>query len=680
MLHRIGQYSLHHIPRVLLRKIVKELAWRLDYLKSLVGGGVSDKVFTSKSLDDFQRFFSPLIKDSLKSSILDDANSSLNHAFNLLGSGDIKVHYYLKAEGLEEHRYDMHVSEKDHQTTKRKIFSTLEDIFGKRIDYEPIDWQIDFKSGYRWPENTFYKCLKYAPEPGADVKVSWELSRMQHLIGLALAFRVTGAARYAQEIIAQLVDWILSNPYKFGVNWQCTMEVAIRVANWTVAVELISNYLDKLTFEGKKRFEELFLSSLYQHGDFIIHNLEINRINGQRNNHYLANIAGLLVLSVATEDIFKEAAEWKRFAIEELKREISFQVYPDGTNFEASTCYHRLALELFFYPVWWLVIHHELFNKGNYQEVASEVFGEEFMEKLYKMFEAVLYLLKPNGRLPQIGDNDNGQFFKLYPREVLDMRYLLALGAVFFREPRFKISELFQTDEDIAELMLLYGEEGLEIWNKLAGNEISDIKSRSFPDSGWYIMRNGMDYVIISCGPNGKTGTGGHTHNDKLSYEFMRDGKDIVVDPGSYVYTPLPEERNRFRSTAYHNTISLEGKEQNRFVRLFAMEENAIARCLRFGENEQEIFFEGVHSGFNPVVHRRRIIFDKGKQHLQVYDELLNLDEERWANHVHFHPDVNLNNIHLGFNDKAEKYYYSEGYGEIQEAIKISSCERKYKV
>lgn len=94
------------------------------------------------------------------------------------------------------------------------------------------------------------------------------------------------------------------------------------------------------------------------------------------------------------------------------------QVYPDGTDFEASTCYHRLVLELFFYSTFFAVQNEKykvenekkdlLSSADDYKTIAEDIFGKDHVDRLYKMFDAVLYLLKPNGRMPQIGDNDNG--------------------------------------------------------------------------------------------------------------------------------------------------------------------------------------------------------------------------------------------------------------------------------
>jgi len=562
------------------------------------------------------------------------AKRSSKHTFDLLGSGKVKVHYGLDAKGFEGYKYpplkiDFQFDDKGEWLARfinkanlpysQKVWRFLRSI---NPSYEPIDWQLDFKSGYRWDNDTFYMDIRYGHKLGADVKLPWELSRFQHLSALAIAYKVTGDEKYALEYVSQILDWIATNPPMFGVNWKCTMDVAIRVANWLFWFGCIQDWVERQEWGDK--FYKILLNSLYDHLKFIPENLEWSET--LTTNHYLADIAGLLILASSTEDIFPVSKRLRKFALEELKKEMFKQVYPDGTDFEASTCYHRLALELFCYSVWWEVVHHGQFNRENYREIAEEIFGKKFVERLYKMFDAALYLLKPNGRMPQIGDNDNGQFIKLYPREVLDMRYLLALGAIFFKEPKFKVREFFQTEEDIAEVGILYSEKGLEIWNRLDWNELVNIKSKTFCNSGWYVMRDGLNYVIISCGPNRQNRAGGHAHNDKLSFELVINGLDIVVDPGTFVYTPLPEWRNKFRSTVYHNTLVIEGVEQNELTGIFTMKKATECRCLEFDWDNEKIWFEGENRGYQRkggVVHRRRVVWDLEKKSLFVEDKVI---------------------------------------------------------
>jgi hypothetical protein len=84
-----------------------------------------------------------------------------------------------------------------------------------------------------------------------------------------------------------------------------------------------------------------------------------------------------------------------------------------------------------------------------------------------------------------------------------------------------------------------------------------------------------------------------------------------VIDPGSYVYTSDPTERNRFRSTAYHSTLRLDGGEQNELWTddLFAMDDRARAEAL----SSDATSFEGRHHGFPGATHTRRIeLLDNG--------------------------------------------------------------------
>ena len=102
-----------------------------------------------------------VLNKEAKDKIIKEADKSKNHIFNLLGSVDVKVDYKLNAKGLEGYRYDMKLSKKEYSSIKEKVQSELEKIFQKSIEYEPINWQVDFKSGYRWSEKTYYKFIKY---------------------------------------------------------------------------------------------------------------------------------------------------------------------------------------------------------------------------------------------------------------------------------------------------------------------------------------------------------------------------------------------------------------------------------------------------------------------------------------------------------------------------------------
>lgn len=556
---------------------------------------------------------------------------------------------------------------------------------------ESIPWHTDFKTGYTWKPKFYLEMMPIDPinDPQKrilkyDGKVPLELSRFQHVTTLGAAYWYTENEKYATEFVDQITDWIDKNPSKVGVNWAITMDVSIRVANW-----IWGYYFFKESEALTDDFLIKFLKSLLAHGRHIMANLE-NR--GITSNHYLSDLVGLIYLGITFPE-FKEANRWREFGIKELVKEMGKQVYNDGMDFEASTCYHRLALELFFYPA--------LLCRLNGIELPKA-----FAEKLKKMFDFVLYVLKPNGRMPQIGDNDNGRLHVLGKRDILDMTYLLTFATLFFGDPEYKIKEFGFAPE----ALWLFGPEAYECWKKMPGRSVEELESRAFPDGGIYVMRHKNDYMVISCGPNGQGGIGGHAHNDKLSFELCVDGEDIIVDPGTYVYTANPKWRDKFRSTAYHNTVIVDGEEQNGFDRdnLFKLRDEADARCEKWVTTEEYDLFVGQHSGYRklpaPIAHRREIQFDKKSKRWNVRDMLFsplgaNSGDKyhSYCSHLHLSPAVYIEQDKKGMIirwqgtsgcalrvesesavSKQDDSWYSPSYGTKLSSKWLTRCEEGF--
>ena len=305
------------------------------------------------------------------------------------------------------------------------------------------------------------------------------------------------------------------------------------------------------------------------------------------------------------------------------------------------------------------------------------------------MFQAVLYILKPNGRMPQIGDNDSGRLFIFESpgTAVLDMRYLLPLGAVFYNDPGLKV---YDSDDMRIVIFSVFGSSGLEQFDKMEKKETREIKSQAFRDAGWYVMRNSDDYLVISCGPNGQNDNGGHSHNDKLSFELCLDGKDIFVDPGTYVYTVDPDMRNLFRSTQYHNTVSVNGLEQNRWSKgtlgLFNLYNDARPRVLSWEDTDDEDIFIGEHYGYKKhgLIHRREIKFQKNIGNVTINDLLDGATSSTVTAHFHLPPLVEvlpqgnntfiIRNVMVTFHNPTAidiaDYFYSPEYG-VKEPAKV---------
>jgi len=242
----------------------------------------------------------------------------------------------------------------------------------------------------------------------------------------------------------------------------------------------------------------------------------------------------------------------------------------------------------------------------------------EYETKLKKMFEFSLYCVKPNGMIPQIGDNDSGRFLIFAKRPILEHKYLLTLAAIYYKDSSFKLPH-FSFDE---EAFWVFGRTGKKSYDELP-SRIEPLASKAFPDAGWFIIRHHNDYCSICCGPNGQNGNGGHAHNDKLSFELMIDGQDVIVDPGTYVYTPYPKERNKFRSTAYHNTVKFNGYEQNKITEkdIFSLPERVRIKEACLKERGNHIVFQGEiqSAGLRQL---RKVTLDKESGRYQIQDSV----------------------------------------------------------
>lgn len=465
-----------------------------------------------------------------------------------------------------------------------------------------IDWNHDFKNNYRWNSNQYYigttAHLDYIRKGiKADIKIPWELSRFQHIITLGKAFWYTNDERYVEEFIKEIKSWIMHNPVELGVNWTCTMDIAIRAVNWIWSYYFFSES-DLLT----DKFKIEFLKILFLHGRHIINNLEFGKVRG---NHYLSNIAGLIYLGIFFQES-QEARGWLSKGVSALIKEMDYQIYPDGVNAELSINYHRLVTEIF-------AATTVLCLKNDIELPKS------YMNQLERMFEFILVYTKPDGSAPQMGDVDDGRFQILsnyYGWDRQDHRYLLSVGADLFGRNDFR-SMNHEFDE---EKFWLVGN-----LKKLNTGNYQKSDSRSFENSGFYVMHHEDHYMIIDgSSPNLKY-LQGHRHNSALSFELFAYDKSFIIDPGSYVYTSDKEMRNLFRSTQYHNVVRVDGEEQNTSSNdLFYLGTEAKTKVINWKVTEEIDFFEAEHYGYerlnDPVVHQRKIIFNKKKKFWLVKD------------------------------------------------------------
>ena len=551
-------------------------------------------------------------------------------------------------------------------------------------NYVPIDWQVDFKSGYRWRETDWQGDCSLRYFPGRDVKVPWELGRCNHHITLAQAYGLVHDDDYAREFRDQVLDFISQNPPGFGIQWRCPMDVAIRVANWLVGYDLLCSF----GFSFDAPFQSLFINSVHAHAQHVVRNLEWTP--HLRGNHYLANVVGLF-FAAAYLPRHPETDAWLAFSIDQLIKESSRQFLDDGGSFESSTSYHRLTAEFILYATAWAFAlppdklsalqeyDHTKIQQGpdlgpsplsTYPHVLRDTqtpISPAHMQQLQSAIQFTKAVSKPNGQIHQIGDNDSGRLFKfdtplvklsiidaqarfpnlgdttnwnhddiywhedtLHHQPLVDawheltqprdssspatkwgsavIQGLLENRVIDQRSLRTPNTPPISVPPDSRERTqtLLHNDETLQPYTghiRFHQDILAEsLRFYAFPQFGLYIWNNARFYLAVRCGQLSHGNRGGHAHCDQLAVELQVDGCDLLADPGTYVYTPSRDSRNRYRSVmAHHAPHTIPPREPNRITNeLFVLPDSSRAECL-YVDREA---FVGCHHGFGSRVYR----------------------------------------------------------------------------
>ncbi len=660
--------------------------------------------------DELRHYTEPTLRESLlqyKDTIDYITKHFCQHEFDILGSGWILWNQGICAQGVGGFHYPTTIF--NAQSVKVSLANTQEH---RRIltlisdNYSPIDWQRDCKSGYRWSEALWHKDNTYGTLSGVDVKVPWELARCHHSVYLAYSYLLSDtqeqSEKFAKEFCNQILDFIAYNPPRFGVNWVTSMDVGIRAANWLTAYDLFISY--GYTFSDD--FIKIFTRSIYEHCLHIMNNLEWS--SDLRGNHYLADCVGVLYCA-AYLPCSPQTDAWLAFSIQEICAEILLQFLPDGSNFEASIPYHRLSLEMTLFAVSLILnlpddkiaalSHYDhTLVKGKPTLLSSPLplysipnnirakctqtpISPDIFSRLKKAISFSRTMIEFAEEIPQIGDNDSGRFMKLTPEYILkdtilmekenSHTHLLSLAAGIFTD-----SYLNRYNNDFP-LETLY----TKSLNRPLRVEVLEQgkDTEHFPDFGLTVFKKSRYSCAIRAGSIGQKGKGGHAHNDQLSFCIAIDGIMLCTDPGTYLYTPLWQERNRFRSTAMHNTLAVESMEQNNWVSgpgdvlFWMLGDTSHAKTLEYSANH----YSGEHYGFG-VPHRRTLHFSEFE--IKAHD-LCTLQKSK-SLHFHIAPSwiiTQETSLKIIFSHKdtnviftadspiiVKESLFSEGYGKVE--------------
>ncbi|MCB9384399.1 MAG: alginate lyase family protein [Bryobacterales bacterium] len=470
-----------------------------------------------------------------------------------------------------------------------KIVERRFDLLGYQgLDFgREINWSLDPVSGRSAPDRPWPNVpyLDYAVV--GDHKVTWELGRHQHLVTLVRAWRLTGEKRYRDEAIAQYRDWKTKNPYPRGIHWTSALEVAFRAISWMWLYALLDR-------EGPKAQE--ILGELEESCGHAAYYLErYLSYYFSPNTHLLGEAVALYALGQLFRG-FEAADKWREKGREVVLEQAGRQVRPDGLYFEQSLYYHVYAIDF--------LIFFRLIAERNSDPLPSEIAATTG-----KMAEMLLRLSQ-GGAPPRFGDDDGGRLFDQGRNRTGHMLDPLSTCALLHGRADLKAA----VGEIREETLWLAGAEGGKRWDALVASP-SKPSAYRHDDGGWHVLVSGEQppsALLFDAGPLGAL-SGGHGHADALSVQLIRNGRDYLTDPGTGRYPHETPERNRFRSTAAHSTLTIDGRGQAEPRGSFGWDRMPQAATELFLDGRMLDFVVARHDAYAPLVHRRwALLFDSG--------------------------------------------------------------------
>lgn len=207
-------------------------------------------------------------------------------------------------------------------------------------------------------------------------------------------------------------------------------------------------------------------------------------------------------------------------------------------------------------------------------------------------------------------------------------------------------------------------------------------KSCELKESGYRILRLQDILITANIGNITPSYQPGHAHADSLSFTLHSREKPIIVDPGISTYENNIQRRLE-RSTRYHNTVNINGENNNEVWSAFRVGKRAKVTLLKDSNN----YLEAEHNGYRFLksTHRRSWEIKDSKI---IISDYINASKENICElNIHLHPEVEIksisnedyllnNEIIISFDSPSkitlEHYDYCEGFNMTRSAKKIN--------
>ncbi|MCL5126037.1 MAG: heparinase II/III family protein [Deltaproteobacteria bacterium] len=469
-----------------------------------------------------------------------------------------------------------------------------------------------------WDINFFHSKI----HPDFDVKWLWELQRLQFLLWLGAAWRLTGLHKFAFLAREILDSWLSRLKYPLGVEWSSNLEVGLR---------LLSISRCNIMCMDSPAWDPKFLATLFAwnhlHATHLRKEITLHHTLG---NHQLGEASSLMWFALIYPG-FNESNSWKAFGLSTINRIIPDLIFADGVYTEQSTGYLKFAVE-FMLPL--------IFLGGS----KASRFSMTTLQRIISSLEFVQALSDCGKATPMIGDCDSGSAIGWRLMEYWDFSWLLSAGSTLFERPGLAKG----IENYPAEAFLNTGLEGLEKFKAFDSSRMKPFSApghktsnyADFPAGGYHVSNDSYFQMIFDSGPLGISPGYGHGHADALSILINFENRPIIVDTGTMHYNAALESRSYFRETRSHNTLVVNNAGQVKILDTFKWASGYHVQWVDAIAMDDFRLFSG-ELFTDSYVHQRIVlhVIEKG---FIIYDRIWTQGLALVDGYFHFHPSIEI--------------------------------------
>ncbi|OBX21837.1 MULTISPECIES: alginate lyase family protein [Bizionia] len=499
---------------------------------------------------------------------------------------------------------------------KQKPFHAQYHVFNTTLDvFSLSNWRKDYCNTITSPLNYYGNINRQDFEINGDVKFTLELSRLEFLPFLAFKYVENQDPIYLDKLENIVVEWTAQNPYLKSINWTSGIEIGIRSVNliYTHSIlnqfNLLSNTLDVIIKNN--------LACNYQ---YLKNHLSLY---SSANNHLMAELMGLNIISSYFKVPQKEALKWRNM----FYLEVENQINADGVHMELCSRYHAEVSDQILITVTFLQ-QAGITLSENVMDIFKTLFL--FTEHLDYLSDETIF-----------GDNDEGfvinpyfhNNFSLYQSQLASSNYLFQTNFKVYQEIDFRNYLIFGSDFHIK-------------------NQTQNESDTLFETSGYCFMYDHDNQTKLSfdVGTIGDHISAAHGHSDIFHFNFSTKGVPFLIDSGTYQYhSKYSFWRNYFRGITAHNTVSINNKNHatnNGRMSWINLPETIIDSFIK---TNTKTVCQATTDAFKRfgVTHSRSIDFNKTENNIEVIDQFIGNNNKIHTGDLflHFHPNVKIEKI-----------------------------------